>query len=100
MRKIYLLLVIMCLFTSVFSFAAVQKGSLQVTSDPSGADVYINAIYKGKTPVKVEGVSIGKAGIKLSKSDYKDDTKLVDIQGIENTYHRKLVPLQEINEYV
>jgi hypothetical protein len=49
-----------------------QKGSLAVSSDPSGADVFINNELKGKTPFFIYGLSIGEYSIRLSKNDSVD----------------------------
>jgi len=48
-----------------------QKGSLSVSSDPSGAEVYINDEFKGITPLFIYGLPIGEYNyITLTKTGY------------------------------
>jgi hypothetical protein len=64
--------------------AAGKPGSLAVTSDPSGADVYINSEYKGKTPLRVNDVSPGTVKVAVSKDGYMKQTQTVKIGPGEN----------------
>ena len=47
-------------------------GSLQITSIPSGAAVYIDEGSQGTTPVNVSGLAAGSYTVKLTKSGYTD----------------------------
>ncbi len=61
-----------------------KPGSLAVSSDPSGADVYVNSEYKGKTPLRVNDVSPGTVKIAVSKDGYMRQTQTVKIGPGEN----------------
>jgi hypothetical protein len=61
-----------------------KPGSLAVTSDPSGADVYVNSEYKGKTPLRVNDVSPGTVKVAVSKDGYMKQTQTVKIGPGEN----------------
>ncbi|HSA59528.1 MAG TPA: serine/threonine-protein kinase [bacterium] len=61
-----------------------KPGSLAVTSDPSGADVYVNSEYKGKTPLRVNDVSPGTVKVAVSKDGYMRQTQIVKIGPGEN----------------
>jgi len=54
-------------------------GSLAVTSDPSGAEVYVDDSFKGVSPVTVAGLSTGDHSISLRLQGYKDTTTNITI---------------------
>ncbi|MGB9681354.1 MAG: PEGA domain-containing protein [bacterium] len=47
------------------------EGSLYITSNPSGADVFINGDKKGKTPLRIGGLKPGQYQITIIKSGYE-----------------------------
>ena len=49
---------------------AQRPGGIQVTSRPSGADLFINAEKRGVTPCTVEALEPGKYTIRLEKAGY------------------------------
>lgn len=44
-----------------------EPASIKVSSDPSGAEVFVNAEYKGTTPVTVTGIRPGTVSILVNK---------------------------------
>ncbi len=50
--------------------ASGKPATLQIRSDPSGAEVYVNSEYKGTTPVKISGLNPGTARVMLRKHGY------------------------------
>jgi hypothetical protein len=50
----------------------VSTGNLYVTSDPSGAMVYLDTSYKGKTPLTLNNVATGDHVVELDLSGYYD----------------------------
>ncbi|MCK4565398.1 MAG: PEGA domain-containing protein [Verrucomicrobia bacterium] len=50
--------------------AAPDKGSIAITSDPAGAQIFFNGIDKGKTPKTLSGLSSGEYRIELRKDGY------------------------------
>ena len=56
-----------------------QKGSISVSSNPSGANVYLDGIYKGTTTKILSNIPIGSHTIKITKSGYEDKTKTVTV---------------------
>ena len=56
-------------------------GSLEITSTPSSADVYIDGNHMGQTPLFVNGnIIIGKHEISISKQNYKTITETVEVK--------------------
>lgn len=52
-----------------------NSGTLEFTSEPTGAEVTVNGIPRGKTPLKVEGVAKGRAMVKLTLAGFRDETR-------------------------
>ena len=48
-----------------------RHGSLTVRSRPEGADVLLNGVYKGTTPLKLAKVPVGEYDVTLKKKGYK-----------------------------
>ncbi len=65
-------------------------GSLFVTSDPAGAEVFINGKASGKTPLKLESVTAGVAEIRVLKSGMSSKKKMTITENKENTVSFKL----------
>ncbi len=56
-----------------------QTGSISVSSNPSGANVYLDGTSKGTTPITLHNVPIGSHTVKLTKSGYTDISKSVTV---------------------
>ena len=68
-----------------------NTGSLTVNSDPSGASIYLNGIYRGISPVQLESVDAGIYTIKAEKSSYNTGTEIINlIGGQENSVQLSL----------
>ncbi|MCD4678717.1 MAG: SUMF1/EgtB/PvdO family nonheme iron enzyme [Desulfobacula sp.] len=57
-----------------------KYGKLNISSNPSGASVYINQSYRGTTRLTVKDLQKGKHQIKLSNNGYKDLNREVLIE--------------------
>ncbi len=64
---------------------AATTGSLILTSEPSSANVTIDYIRRGLTPITVSGLSIGQHDINISKTGYYDYVGLKNITAGSNT---------------
>ena len=49
-----------------------NSGSINVTSIPKGANIYLDGIYKGLTNKILSGVVVGVHNIKLNKTSYQN----------------------------
>ena len=67
--------------TYVSESLSIQTGDISISSNPSGADVYLDDTYTGITPLKIE-TSVGRHQITFSKPNYYDITEVVYV--IEN----------------
>ena len=67
-------------------------GYISITSQPAGADVYINGTREGTTPYLNKKINRGKNNVVLKKNGYYDYPELVDVgMGEEKTLDAVLV---------
>ncbi|GAC1571989.1 MAG: hypothetical protein NVS3B7_02450 [Candidatus Elarobacter sp.] len=55
---------------AIFLLAAAATGSLYVTSLPSGADVWIDGTYAGRTPLVLDALAIGRHTLGMTKAGW------------------------------
>jgi hypothetical protein len=67
-------------------------GSIRVTSDPAGANVYLDNSIRGVTPVTLEGVSNGPHTVLIRHDGYRDYSEDLTVMAGQNTVSRVLVP--------
>ena len=79
--------------TGSFSFT-VKKGygSIRVSSNPSGADVYVDGIHRGKTPLFISKIIEGAHSVKLTKLGYEDVSETIYVSVGETTYVSETLP--------
>ena len=56
------------------------SGTVKVVSDPVGAEVMVNGVVRGKTPVDISGVPQGKATVCVRLDGYVDDVRTLVIR--------------------
>lgn len=49
-----------------------KTGNLFVNSTPTKANLYVDDLFKGLTPIRIKGLIVGTHKVKVSKSDYQD----------------------------
>lgn len=49
-----------------------SRGSLIVASKPGNAEVYIDSVYRGKSPLTLKDIPLGTYGIRVSMAGYED----------------------------
>ncbi len=62
-----------------------NTGVLKVTSDPAGAEVYVNDVKKGNTPFTMESVVAGDYKVQVKLSGYKDSEIKTATVGVQET---------------
>jgi hypothetical protein len=67
-------------------------GSIRVTSDPAGANVYLDNSIRGATPVTLEGIPNGPHTVLLRYDGYRDYSQDVTVMAGQNTVSAVLVP--------
>ncbi len=72
----------------------VQKAILNVTSEPDGADIFVNGTFRGKTPLELQ-LPLGKYEIALNLDNYYEwEAQLEFDQAGPTPLHVRLVPIQ------
>ena len=61
--------------------AADETGSLRVESEPAGAVVYVDGRTAGATPLTVAVMTAGVHRVRLVRTGYLENTRLVTIKG-------------------
>jgi serine/threonine protein kinase len=56
-----------------------STGTLWVVSDPDGAEVYVNNVFKGMTPLRLENTNSGSYTVKVVKDGYETQTKTATV---------------------
>lgn len=64
---------------AVMAEAAETAGSISVTSDPVGAEVYVDGRFEGETPLRLDGVAAGSHRVTLVKQGYLENRRVVDV---------------------
>ena len=73
----------------VSSVTAPVEGELRVQSEPDGAQVTVNGIGWGRTPVTIKYLPMGEKRVRLSKDGYQSAERRIDI-----TAERPIRPLR------
>jgi hypothetical protein len=74
--------------------SAPSTGSLYITSDPSGARIYIDGSYRGTTSIILSGLTTGSHTIRISQSGYNDYSTTATVNaGQIRTVSGTLIPL-------
>jgi hypothetical protein len=68
---IVLLSLSLCCLSGCETKTTPRTGTLNVSSSPRGAEVYLDYRYRGTTPVTIMGVSVGTHTIELRQSGYE-----------------------------
>jgi hypothetical protein len=56
-----------------------QSGSLSITSEPNGADIYVDGQYRGPTPSIVPGLAPGSHTVRVHKAGYDEFISTVTV---------------------
>jgi hypothetical protein len=57
------------------------KGSLQISSTPSDAAIYIDGVLQGPTPKTISGLSAGSHAVRVTKTGYVDYSASITVIG-------------------
>ncbi|MCK4735252.1 MAG: PEGA domain-containing protein [Methanophagales archaeon] len=72
-----------------------KTGEIDISSDPSGAMVYLDDSYKGITPITISDVPEGYHTVKLTKPGYWDYCETLYVSARSNEFiskHLSLIP--------
>jgi beta propeller repeat protein len=55
---------------------------MEIDSDPQGANVYVDGVFKGVTPTVIAGTTAGSYKLEVTKNGYNDIARTVSLGGI------------------
>lgn len=70
-KQIFVIFVVVLLLASCATLFKGNKSKLDVSSEPSGASVYVNGVIHGETPMRLFLESKGTYSIEFRKDGYK-----------------------------
>lgn len=62
-----------------FEVTTDQLGTIDLSSSPTGASIYVDSTYEGTTPFTVESLGVGSHKVILKKTGYDDWGKIVKV---------------------
>jgi hypothetical protein len=74
-----------CSSSVTFEVTTDEVGEIDISSSPSGATVYIDAVSVGSTPYAATGLTVGSHVVKLTKDGYVDWSKIVKVTSDDTT---------------
>jgi aromatic ring hydroxylase len=70
---------------NAFKITTNEVGSIEISSSPTGATIYINDVTNGTTPRTIDDLIVGSYKITLKKSGYQDWAKTVKVEEDDTT---------------
>jgi uncharacterized protein YceK len=94
-RKIVLIVLISCvLLSGCTSTESLGKGTLQITSSPSGAEVYLDNQFKGSTPSTISDVDMGNHTLEFRYPGYQSWSTVIAVSSGTSHYFAALTSQQ------
>ncbi|MDD4484755.1 MAG: PEGA domain-containing protein [Methanoregula sp.] len=73
-----------------------DRGTVYITSDPPGGNLYIDGTLKGNTPLLIDALTPGPHAALIRKTNYEDYTDTITADpGRIPEYHESLIPLPQ-----
>lgn len=77
-----------------------KKGYISVTTIPQGAEVYIDGVFAGISPITRKEVVVGNHFISIEKDGYLNEGVRIDVKANdEEMYQAQLMPTKRFAEY-
>lgn len=74
-------------------------GSLEVASEPPGAEVYLDQEYRGQTPLVISGLAFGEHDLRLNKPEHLSVRERVKIDGGKSLKREIALKLEIVQFY-
>jgi hypothetical protein len=101
-RKILVLIFVLILLAGCITGQPAESGTLQFTSSPTGAEIYLDNQYRGSTPSTISGVVPGNHTLEYRSAGYKSWKAVVAVPSGTSNYFAALLaqPGSERETYV
>jgi hypothetical protein len=92
-RKLFILpLVFLVLLAGCVNETTQEKGTIQFTSSPTGAQVYFDSQFRGTTPVSLTGIEPGNHAIEFRYPGYQSWSEIMVVSAGRNNVFAALSP--------
>jgi hypothetical protein len=89
-REILILIFISILLAGCLTSQPAETGTLQVTSSPSGAEIYLDNQYRGSTPGTISGIEPGNHTLEFRSKGYRSWKAVVSVPSATSNYFAAL----------
>jgi hypothetical protein len=89
-RKILILIFVCILLAGCITSEPAQKGTLQLTSQPAGAEIYLDNQYKGSTPSTLSDIEPGNHTLEFRSKGYKSWKSVITVLSGTTNYFAAL----------
>ena len=89
-RKIFILLFISILLAGCITGEPAEKGTLQLTSSPTGAEIYLDNQYQGTAPSTISGIEPGSHTLEFRMKGYKSWKSVITVSSGTSNYFAAL----------
>ena len=95
-KLLIMIVVIVIVFISAWLFISLnvnKAGIIRVDSFPKGADVYVDGVKKGETPIEIKGLKLGMYEVEIRKDGYKTEIyqKKIDRNNLKQLIFANLI---------
>jgi hypothetical protein len=89
-RKILILVFVSILVAGCITGEPAEKGTIQLTSSPSGAEIYLDSQFRGSTPSTISGIEPGNHTLEFRSKGYKSWKSVVTVPSGTSNYYAAL----------
>ncbi len=89
-RKILILVFVSILVAGCITSEPAEKGTIQLTSSPSGAEIYLDSQFRGSTPSTISGIVPGNHTLEFRSKGYKSWKSVVTVPSGTSNYYAAL----------
>jgi len=91
-KSVIIIVIVFVFLSGCVSDPVLQKGTLNLTSSPSGSEVYLDNQYHGTTPVTIPEVVAGSHTLEYRHSGYKSWSTAITVTSGSSNYYAALAP--------
>ena len=91
-----IIVIVFVLLTGCVSGPGSQKGTLNLTSSPSGSEIYLDNQYQGTTPVTIPEVVAGSHTLEYRHSGYQSWSTAITVTSGSSNYYAALAPQTDV----
>jgi hypothetical protein len=97
-KIVFSMLLCFALISGCLSSQESAKGTLRVTSSPSGAEIYLDNQFRGSTPVDISGVEQGNHTLEFRYPGYQSWAAVISVSPGTSNYFAALTPRPDMQE--